>query len=121
MGICLHTSYDVQFLCHLKNYYAHLRARKIELEKLEGNAILKANGKRILWIQEPLKSRVNEEFDYVLVSNNVLKSIDGVFTKEIPLLVLDDSNSSFWIKRLKDQAPEKVYSLYEEGALRIIF
>jgi competence protein ComEC len=86
-----------------------------------GMLFLNFEGKRILWLQQKFKGKIEGNIDYLLLSNNALRklypSIEGSQIKQI---IVDDSNKRYVVENLKHQADSlnlALVSLYDSGAV----
>lgn len=108
---------------HLKNYYDKIGIDNVDfigLEENEGQKTIIFNNERVLWLRKKDYGKINDKFDKVLISKNAIYDIEKAFVKLPKEIILDDSNSSYYTKRIKDQCEKlgvKVINLYDTGGV----
>ncbi|MBA4851554.1 ComEC/Rec2 family competence protein [Emticicia sp. BO119] len=115
---------------HLKNYYDKRGVSNLNLLNLDahtnkqGMMFLDFEGKKIIWLQKPFKGTLQGNADYVLLSNNAIRNLASSFGSfQNELIIIDDSNKSYLIEKLKRQADSlrlNLIALRDTGAYSII-
>jgi competence protein ComEC len=114
---------------HLKNYYDKQGVSNQNLLNIaaytnkQGMTFLDFEGKKIIWLQKPFKGALQGKADYVLLSNNAIRNLAPSFADfHTDLIIVDDSNKSYLIEKLKHQADSlrlNLIALRETGAYSI--
>lgn len=108
---------------HLKNYYDKIGIDNVDfvgVDEEQGQKTITFNGESILWLRKKDYGTISGEFDKVLISHNAIYDIEKAFTQFPKIIILDDSNSSYYTRRVKEQCEKldiKVVNLYETGGV----
>ncbi len=96
---------------HLKNYYDRQGVSNQNLLNIgtytnkQGMTFLDFEGKKIVWLQKPFKGSLQGKANYVLLSGNAIRNLASSFADfQTELIIVDDSNKSYLIEKLKHQA-----------------
>src|SRR6218665_1797357 len=96
---------------HLKNYYDKQGVSNQNLLNIaaytnkQGMTFLDFEGEKIIWLQKPFKGTLQGKANYVLLSNNAVRNLSASFADfETELIIIDDSNKSYLVEKLKHQA-----------------
>jgi competence protein ComEC len=96
---------------HLKNYYDKQGVSNQHLLNIDaytnkqGMTFLDFEGKKIIWLQKPFKGKLQGKAHYVLLSNNAVRNLTPSFADfQTDLIIVDDSNKSYLVEKLKHQA-----------------
>lgn len=96
---------------HLKNYYDKQGVSNQNLLNIaaytnkQGMTVLGFEGKKIVWLQKPFKGALQGKANYVLLSNNAVRNLAPSFAEfQTELIIVDDSNKSYLVEKLKHQA-----------------
>jgi competence protein ComEC len=96
---------------HLKNYYDAQGVSNQNLLNIaaytnkQGMTFLDFEGKKIVWLQKPFKGALQGKANYVLLSNNAIRNLAFTFADfQTEQIILDDSNKSYLVEKLKHQA-----------------
>lgn len=114
---------------HLKNYYDKQGVSNQNLLNIaaytnrQGLTYLDFEGKKIVWLQKPFKGTLQGKANYVLLSNNAIRNLAPSFADfETELIIVDDSNKSYLVEKLKHQADSlhlNLIALRDTGAYSI--
>ena len=105
---------------HLKNYYdfSGIKNKNTGTIKEKGSWDYEIEKKKIQWIKGRIKTKINPDTDFLLISNNAgyyvenLKAYKGI-------VILDGSNSKRAIEKIKEENIEpqsKLVVLYDTGS-----
>ncbi|MFN8428744.1 MAG: ComEC/Rec2 family competence protein [Spirosomataceae bacterium] len=105
---------------HLKNYYdfSGIKNKNTGTIKEKGSWDFEIEKKKIQWIKGRIKTKINPDTDFLLISNNAgyyvenLKAYKGI-------VILDGSNSKRAIEKIKEENIEpqsKLVVLYDTGS-----
>lgn len=96
---------------HLKNYYDRQGVSNQNLLNIgtytnkQGMTFLDFEGKKIVWLQKPFKGSLQGKANYVLLSGNAIRNLASSFADfQTELIIVDDSNKSYLVEKLKHQA-----------------
>lgn len=96
---------------HLKNYYDVQGVSNQNLLNIsaftnkQGMTFLDFEGKKIVWLQKPFKGVLQGKANYILLSNNAIRNLALSFVDfQTELIIVDDSNKSYLVEKLKHQA-----------------
>jgi len=114
---------------HLKNYYDKQGVSNQNLLNIatftnkQGITFLDFEGKKFIWLQKPFKGALQGKANYVLLSNNAVRNLAHSFADfQTELIIVDNSNKSYLVDKLKHQADSlrlNLVALRDTGAYSI--
>jgi competence protein ComEC len=108
---------------HLKNYYDQqgiVRYKQHIPQSTDGLVEILVNQKQIVWIRNKNFRTYKGKADYLMISNNSIKSLKTLTEHHKPqLIIIDDSNRRYLVEKLKAEANQlklPIITLYDAGS-----
>lgn len=108
---------------HLKNYYDNKGIKQFNkiINGDNENLLIEKDNVKIQWLRSEGNHQINNEYNYIICSNNVLKNLDS-FNNFKGELIIDGSNKKWIVEKLGNEASLKKISfkvLYDKGSQTI--
>jgi len=92
----------------------------LDSRPVDGGKIFQWKGKYFLWLDKrPPEKILNANFDYVIISNNSIRSLSALRAVKVKCIIVDSSNSFYLAQKLVREAKDldvKLIAVSEQGS-----